>query len=161
MGYAHGNINHNIRDFGGDSSQVTLFGQSQGSTSVIYQAMYPGNVGLFHRAIAMSGSITSHWAFASNESASNRFDEFVTGVGCDNGTRTQKVDCLRKLSTNDIINFIDKDGFYQEPVFPSRDGYFIPKHPKEMLESTPDMASAHSFFQSVDLVMGTTSLDGG
>ena len=64
-------VSHNIRAFGGDPSRVTLFGQSQKSTSVIYQAMYPGNVGLFHRAIAMSGSITSHWAFASNESASN------------------------------------------------------------------------------------------
>ncbi|XP_053385645.1 para-nitrobenzyl esterase-like [Mercenaria mercenaria] len=52
-------VNENIADFGGDTTNITIFGESAGSSSVIYQMLYPGNKGLFKRATAESVSVHS------------------------------------------------------------------------------------------------------
>ena len=52
-------VNNNIEAFGGNASEITVFGGSAGSSAVLYQAFYPGNVNLFQRVIAQSGGITS------------------------------------------------------------------------------------------------------
>ena len=48
----------NIRDFGGDTSNVTLFGESAGGHNVYALLASPLGEGLFHRAIAQSGYTT-------------------------------------------------------------------------------------------------------
>ncbi|XP_055599463.1 juvenile hormone esterase-like [Uranotaenia lowii] len=48
-----------IEPFGGDPSNVTLMGQSVGAHSVTYHLYLEQFQGLFHRAIAMSGSLLS------------------------------------------------------------------------------------------------------
>lgn len=48
-------INQNIQAFGGDPNRVTISGQSAGSSSVVYQSLFPRNEGLFQRAIALEG----------------------------------------------------------------------------------------------------------
>ncbi|MBK8731146.1 MAG: carboxylesterase/lipase family protein [Tetrasphaera sp.] len=49
-------VQRNIAAFGGDPSQVTIFGQSGGGVSIMMLLAMPSARGLFHRAIAMSGS---------------------------------------------------------------------------------------------------------
>ncbi|ROT65535.1 JHE-like carboxylesterase 1 [Penaeus vannamei] len=49
-------VQDNIRDFGGDPGEVTLFGQGSGAQSVHYQILTPYSRGLFSRAILQSGS---------------------------------------------------------------------------------------------------------
>ena len=48
-------VNENIARFGGDSSNVTIFGHSAGGMAVNMLAASPVTKGLFHRAICMSG----------------------------------------------------------------------------------------------------------
>src|SRR5439155_22586403 len=48
-------VNRNIEAFGGDPSNVTIFGQSAGSVSVSTLLGTPAAKGLFHKAIAESG----------------------------------------------------------------------------------------------------------
>ena len=48
-------IQEHIADFGGDPSNVTLFGESAGSTKVTLILGMPCAEGLFHRAVAQSG----------------------------------------------------------------------------------------------------------
>ena len=55
-------VHENIEHFGGDPSSVTIFGQSAGAGSVVYQSLYEGNKGLFTRAIAESGTANNLWA---------------------------------------------------------------------------------------------------
>jgi para-nitrobenzyl esterase len=48
-------VQQNIRAFGGDPRNVTLFGQSAGATDIAYLVTSPLGSGLFQRAIAESG----------------------------------------------------------------------------------------------------------
>ncbi|CAB3246688.1 unnamed protein product [Arctia plantaginis] len=49
-------VQKNIHVFGGDPTRVTLKGDTAGAASVGYHMVSPGSKGLFHRAIAASGS---------------------------------------------------------------------------------------------------------
>ena len=46
----------NIRAFGGDPSNVTIYGESAGASSVCLHLLSPMSRGLFHRAIVQSGT---------------------------------------------------------------------------------------------------------
>lgn len=48
-------IKENIEEFGGDQNNITLFGQSGGGMKVTGLMQIPEAVGLFHKAIVMSG----------------------------------------------------------------------------------------------------------
>ena len=52
-------VRDNIAAFGGDPSNVTIFGQSGGGGKVSTLLAMPGAKGLFHKAIVQSGSITN------------------------------------------------------------------------------------------------------
>jgi para-nitrobenzyl esterase len=49
-------VERNVASFGGDSANVTIFGESAGGMSVATQLALPASAGRFHRAIAQSGT---------------------------------------------------------------------------------------------------------
>lgn len=49
-------VQKNIENFGGDSKNVTIFGESAGGASCHYMCITPRTRGLFHRAIIISGT---------------------------------------------------------------------------------------------------------
>jgi acetylcholinesterase len=49
-------IHNNIQYFGGDSTKITLFGESAGSVSVSYHLLSSLSSNLFNNAIMESGS---------------------------------------------------------------------------------------------------------
>lgn len=55
-------VKANIRNFGGDPDNITLFGESAGSVSVHYQMISDHSKNLFNRAIMESGSSLTPWA---------------------------------------------------------------------------------------------------
>ncbi|CAH2039797.1 unnamed protein product, partial [Iphiclides podalirius] len=55
-------VQDNISAFGGDKSNVTIFGISAGAASVEYHIVSEKSKGLFHKAILQSGSCLNHWA---------------------------------------------------------------------------------------------------
>ncbi|KAK5647704.1 hypothetical protein RI129_002596 [Pyrocoelia pectoralis] len=55
-------IQENIANFGGDPDNVTIFGNSAGAASVCLLMLSPLATGLFHKAIAQSGTAIASWA---------------------------------------------------------------------------------------------------
>lgn len=51
-------VNHNVSAFGGDSENITIFGESAGAASVFALMGAPSAKGLFHKAAAFSGAET-------------------------------------------------------------------------------------------------------
>lgn len=88
-------IQQNIYYFGGDKNSVTIFGQSAGAVSVLYQMLSPKSVGLFHRVIASSGSPLCLWAYSQN-AREIAFDVAVA-AGIKTKNTTEIVSHLRKL----------------------------------------------------------------
>nr|WGO51723.1 putative antennal esterase CXE25 [Ectropis grisescens] len=58
-------VRDNIEKFGGDPNNVTLFGESAGAASVNYHMFSPMSQGLFHKAIAHSGTCIQDWTIGS------------------------------------------------------------------------------------------------
>ena len=54
-------VRRNAAAFGGDPSNITLFGESAGSMSVCAQLVSPAAAGLFDKAILQSGSSLQRW----------------------------------------------------------------------------------------------------
>jgi para-nitrobenzyl esterase len=95
-------VRQNIRAFGGDPDNVTLFGESAGGQSTLANMVSPGARGLFHRAIAESSPLVSRLVAGWNKDlpAAQEFGrQFATAVGCPD----QSAQCLRSLSAADIL----------------------------------------------------------
>ncbi|XP_073515809.1 fatty acyl-CoA hydrolase precursor, medium chain-like [Phyllobates terribilis] len=122
-------IQENIGDFGGDPSSVTIFGESAGGISVSALVASPLAKGLFHRAIAESGTVAMAGLVVSTSEElipfQNKISEFS---GCD---LTSIKDCLMKKSEEEIYNITKKLGMLFLPA--SVDGIFLPKPAMTML----------------------------
>lgn len=101
-------IKENIRHFGGDPNQITVFGQSSGAAMVsalLISTNVPQN--LIHRAIVQSGSIFSQWAYTTDPITDAR--DIAEAAGLD---RNQSIDALNrafcKMSIFDLFKAIKK-----------------------------------------------------
>ena len=118
-------VQKNIARFGGDASNVTIFGESAGSADVCYHVAAPGSRGLFQRAISESGGCTSRVADA--DSAQRTAAAFAERMGC---TGADALACLRSKSVRELV-----DGAAAAGRFPiSVDGVFLPEQPRALFD---------------------------
>ena len=130
-------VKRNIASFGGDPDQVTVFGESAGGLSVLLQLASPLGAGLFHGALAESGSYGLTVPTLADEEQHGQ--NFAASVGC----VEQSAQCLRSRSTKKILaNW----GLFDSS--PNVDG--------KVLSQSPDTAFATGQFNHVPLIHGTT-----
>ncbi|KAL4232580.1 acetylcholinesterase [Mactra antiquata] len=145
-------IQNNIKDFGGDPAEVTLFGSSSGASSALLHSIYPRNVGLFRRVISQSGSFLASWALQRNPI--QQFSNVLNETGCASGLNAMK--CLKRKPMDVLVKLGQKYSF--APVI---DGNFILEDPTTLFVHDTSMKKHQlQFFHGLDFLSGVNSMEG-
>ena len=131
-------VRDNVANFGGDPENVTIFGHSAGAQDVTLLLAAPEARGLFHKAIAQSGTPGFGIPFRSLESAleiGDQADKLLDGGG--------SIEMLRRTS---LPALLAADLKLADPGLPSNDflwlntvidGAVLPRSPRELLAEGP------------------------
>ncbi len=145
-------IQNNIENFGGDPSNVTIFGESGGGGKVGTLMCMPAAKGLFHKAIIQSGTLIN--VMTKEKSA-------ALGIAVLNelGLTADDVDKLDTIPYLDLVKAgneaILKISGPRKPGSPTMFG-FAPSADGEILLQQPFSPGFASISDNIPLMMGTT-----
>jgi len=127
-------VHENIGNFGGDSSQVTIFGESAGSWGCSYLMVSPLARGLFTRAILQSGAWTHpNTPLLSKEEAIKVGQYGAEKLDCLKEAPSETLQCLQNV---DVLTLLElwQDNFFRPPNVVI-DGKMIIEHPQDTVAS--------------------------
>ncbi|XP_062497074.1 bile salt-activated lipase [Pezoporus occidentalis] len=148
-------VKRNIKAFGGDPENITIFGESAGAVSVSLQMLTPKNKGLFRRAISQSGVGLCSWAIQKNPLTWAK--ELGQSVGCPTDNTTALANCLRISNPKSLtlayhmqlIN-LPSPVVHTLALTPVIDGDFLPDMPENLFANAAD----------IDYIAGVNNMDG-
>ncbi|NXH45165.1 CEL lipase, partial [Dicaeum eximium] len=148
-------VKRNIKAFGGDPDNITIFGESAGAASVSLQTLSPKNKGLFKRAISQSGVGVCSWAIQRDPLIWAK--KLGKKVGCPTDNTTTLARCLR-LCDPKALTLAYQLQLINPPMplvhtlafSPVVDGDFLPDTPEKLFANTAD----------IDYVAGVNDMDG-
>ncbi|KAM4734643.1 fatty acyl-CoA hydrolase precursor, medium chain [Anableps anableps] len=141
-------VKEHIHNFGGNQDLVTIFGESAGGVSVSLLLLSPLSDGLFHRAIAESGTAAMDALFMNfpvpvMQAAAN-------ASGCSLESTEKIAKCMRNLDIDTILA-LGKDPNLRFVI--SADGHFLTK-------PVPELLQKHEFL-TVPFMTGVNNHEGG
>jgi para-nitrobenzyl esterase len=132
-------IKENISNFGGDPGNVTILGQSGGGGKVTTLMAMPSAKGLFHRAIAMSGSTIRG---GQRTAATKAAEEFLARVG----VKPNQLADIQKIPFQKLQEaFFARPGIQGLAGGPVVDGKSLPRDP--WYPTAPDESATVPFMQ--------------
>ena len=142
-------VKSNIEGFGGDSDNITLFGESAGAWSASLQSSIHSDGNLFSKAICQSGGMNAYV----DRNRANTWGDLFLQKADEHGI---SVDALQRCSANQITSIAknikhmmiaENEWLSPEIGFaPVADGNFLPLNPLENFTGSP-----------IKLIVGTTS----
>lgn len=96
-------VHDNIENFGGNSSHVTLAGESAGAMSVCFHLASPASQGLFHAALMESGTCDSPVFFVDREPSVEWSIVYGQSIGCNYTDSHELVECLQLLPASIFV----------------------------------------------------------
>jgi para-nitrobenzyl esterase len=142
-------VKANITAFGGDSGNVTLFGESAGGISACLHLVSPKSAGLFQRILLESGPCVVNLG-PTVAAAKAQGDAFAAALGCKDAA------CLRGKTAKEVLFAlpprVDFVGTKGAGWFPTIDGVDVPVDPAQ--------AFAAGQFTKVPTLLGTNGNEG-
>lgn len=140
----------NVREFGGNPEEITIFAEHRASISLGYHILQPDSRGLFTRAVMHSGTPLSKEYFEHNHSALTL--AVANAVGCSNST-PEDAKCLQSVALHKLLNAAEAAEFNHTSW---RGPMANPKLvPSQVVKSLED-----GRFIQVDLLIGSSERDG-
>jgi carboxylesterase type B len=150
-------VKNNIKNFGGNDENITIWGQSAGSASVDLMAMSPHSRDYFHKVIQASGSALDEWA--STAPVVKITKQLAKFMGCESEDPKEIKAFLKKQKWEDILE-ISSTKF--DPNDKTKDTYigfgprldddfFDGKTVEQLIEESPKKPT----------IMGLMTLEGG
>ncbi|KAM8996345.1 bile salt-activated lipase [Ara ararauna] len=148
-------VKRNIKAFGGDPENITIFGESAGAVSVSLQMLSPKNKGLFRRAISQSGVGLGSWAIQKNPLTWAK--KLGQSVGCPTDNTTALANCLHVSNPKSLtlayhmqLNNLSSPVVHTLALTPVIDGAFLPDMPENLFANAAD----------IDYIAGVNNMDG-
>ncbi|GMT31682.1 hypothetical protein PFISCL1PPCAC_22979, partial [Pristionchus fissidentatus] len=127
-----------LPSFGGDSSRITVGGQSAGSCAASALQFSPHSSSLFTQSLLMSGSAITEWAVT--EQVVDESRKLAAALGCLKESSVKTIDCMQERTAEEILEaknlfFTEYLVFLINNLFQTSSGDFFP-HSIERLANT-------------------------
>ncbi|MBR5055020.1 MAG: carboxylesterase/lipase family protein [Bacteroidales bacterium] len=152
-------VRDNISSFGGDPSNVTIFGQSGGGGKVSTLMAMPSAKGLFHKAIVQSGSITN----LMDPKYSRRIGAATVETL---GINPSRIDDIASVPYHDLLSAYEKavekvrdeataDGAMPENILDMLVFGALPVVDGEVIPAAPSSQEALALSKDIPVIIGT------
>lgn len=158
-------IQRNIANFGGDSKNVTLFGDGAGGASTHYHMISEQSKGLFHKAIVMSGcTFNKTWALAPQKDFAQRLGKKIGWDGTGGDSKLLEVleaadphELVQQSAPNTILTEQEFSEFLIFAFCPVIEPYVTEK---TFISKDPILMARDAWSKDISIIIGGASLEG-
>eukprot|EP00005_Dracoamoeba_jomungandri_P014520 CAMPEP_0174273498 /NCGR_PEP_ID=MMETSP0439-20130205/54717_1 /TAXON_ID=0 /ORGANISM="Stereomyxa ramosa, Strain Chinc5" /LENGTH=337 /DNA_ID=CAMNT_0015364685 /DNA_START=182 /DNA_END=1192 /DNA_ORIENTATION=- len=116
-------VSKNIKQFGGNSENILIFGESAGGGSVAFHLTLPDSYPYYHKALLES---PGPWVFANLTGQLQVSEAMIQATDCATVPKDKLIDCLRNIPAEDLLDTWTAKAF---PTSPIVDGMMIKESP--------------------------------